>query len=45
MGTCDESERNRLFGRELKLNGCAEGQAALKTTSVVIKSCPTAVQL
>lgn len=45
IGSCDESEANAEYGAELKANGCAEGQLAIRTVSLQIESCPTAVQL
>lgn len=45
VGSCDETERNYLYSLPLEANGCAEGQAAMITYEVEIKSCPTYVQL
>jgi len=45
VGGCDESERNQMFGEELLENGCAKHQVAIKTTSLKIRSCPSAAQL
>lgn len=45
VGACDESNANRVYGLEIMANGCAEGQLALRSVSVQIESCPTAVQL
>ncbi len=45
LGSCDETERNHLYSLPILENGCAEGQAALITYEIEIKSCPTFVQL
>jgi hypothetical protein len=44
-GSCDQSLRNQMYSRELKQNGCAEGQVAIKETTLEVPSCPVAVQL
>lgn len=45
LGRCDETQRNEKYGAEIKGNGCAENQAAIKLVSVKIPMCPTYVQL
>lgn len=45
LGDCDLRERNERYDVELQKNGCAEGQAAMITRDVKIKSCPSFAQL
>ena len=45
VGSCDETEKNKMSRREILANGCAEGQVAMKVTKVEVRSCPTYVQL
>lgn len=44
-GNCDQTAKNEKYGAELKDNGCAKDQAAMRITSVRIPMCPTYVQL
>lgn len=45
VGDCDNTQANVRAKRVINANGCADGQAAMQTTRVQIRSCPTFVQL
>lgn len=44
-GDCDESVRNQVYGRPIKPSGCAENQIVIKSATLQLTACPTAVQL
>jgi hypothetical protein len=45
LGDCDNSELNRQRRAPLQANGCAAGQASLRSFSVRVKSCTGFAQL
>jgi hypothetical protein len=44
-GDCDQTRANQVYKRTILQNGCADGQAAIRSYDIKIKACPTYVQL